>query len=418
MTSPPPYSPSGPLSPFLLAKLRALVALFLADERISADRLFQDYCVRHRLGSQTRRDLSSLFYDFLRHYWPCWYIAQKDAAQQGRNSGDFFIEIFTQKIRGQKSLPAVPPWAEANMPPDLWELWVRAFGSEEDALQEAAALCTEAPLDLRVNTFAFSKSFVVRELCADGFLVDEIPHTAAGLRLSKRAPLQRHPLSKKGAFEIQDAGSQRVAHFCLLPWGAEEKEKHKKDFSLLDYCAGGGGKALAFLNELKHGTLTLTDISAVRLARAQKRFARLPGALNQVRFVSLPDLAGAFDLVVVDAPCSGLGTLRRNPDKTLRLHKEDVEDFAKKQKEILSQAAPFVKQGGFLAYITCSLLQEENEDVVEDFLLQRSAFSLAKIENEEARSHEPYLGRNRSFLKLSPYQTYTDGFFAVLLKRE
>jgi 16S rRNA (cytosine967-C5)-methyltransferase len=222
-----------------------------------------------------------------------------------------------------------------------------------------AALNSPAPLDLRVNTIKADRDDVLAALERDGLPATAMPYSPLGLRLQGKPALQKHPRFLDGSFEVQDEGSQLLGQL-LAPRRGE---------MVCDFCAGAGGKTL-LLGAMMHSTgrLYAFDVSEKRLAKLKPRLAR--SGLSNVqglliaheRDTKVKRLAGKFDRVLVDAPCSGLGTLRRNPDLKWRQTPESVAELTAKQAAILAAAASLVKTGGRLVYATCSLLTEENED--------------------------------------------------------
>lgn len=407
---------------FLFNALSALAEAAQAQPPCPADVLFQHYCRDHNLGSHSRSALGDLFFAWLRNYWQIRELLEQTAV--GPIPPDASVALFLKRA-GKGAL--IPPSAdcsvlndayapslaaEANMSAGLWELFRQSYSSDTRVRAEAQALLCAAPTDIRVNSFAgFSKRAVLQELCVDGIIASEIPHAPNGLRLAQRANLLHSRLYRKGAFEVQDAGSQMVALLCA----AEGKMR------VLDYCAGAGGKALALAGGLrKGGELCLSDIDLQRLAIAQKRFARLP-ASPEVHFLSQEDISGEFDRVLVDAPCSGLGTARRNPGCTIHLSPDRVAAYSAQQRAILVKAAKFVRPGGELLYVTCSPLRAEDEDVANDFLMKHPQFVPVDLAQRwTALWHDlppaAAIGENGA-VRLSPATTYTDAFFIAAFQR-
>lgn len=376
-------------------------------QRVPSDRLFQSFCKTKRLNSTHRRQLSEAFFAFLRHYWQ---------AREMTSSLDVWELYKTWASTCPEVVFSLS--AQANLSLGLWALLKDSFATSENALEEAKALQNPAPCDLRINTFAgFTKSAVVRTLCSEGIITDELP--LDGLRLLKRPALGRLALYREGAFEVQDFGSQIVTRLCPVRPGMR----------ILDYCAGGGGKTLAFLNALfekgrVYGEIVGTDIEANRLANARQRLARIRHfSVQAVRLIDFSLFKASpylesFDLVVVDAPCSGLGTLRRNPDKAVFLTVEEITRLATLQSTILDQALSFVRPGGTLAYITCSVLKIENEDVVEKMLIRHPTLRSIEIPWNELFQTLLPSRTSRLGLQLTPKATQTDGLFVALLKKD
>lgn len=285
---------------------------------------------------------------------------------------------------------------------------------------EAAALSERAPVDIRVNTLKSTREKVLAELASLGPVpTDYAPH---GLRFAApegamRTPnVEAEPAHGKGWFEVQDQGSQIAA---LL---ADARAGHE----VLDLCAGAGGKTLALAAAMKgQGRIIAHDSDKTRLRPIFERLTR-SGAKN-VEILAAGDADGLsemdarFDRVVIDAPCTGSGTWRRRPDAKWRLKPRNIEQRQEEQRDVLAKAAPLVKPGGRLVYITCSLLPAENTDQVAAFLAANSAFSLvpyADVWRETLSGAPPASadGRTDSLL-LTPAQHGTDGFFVAILAR-
>ena len=283
---------------------------------------------------------------------------------------------------------------------------------DDDILALGRALQQPAPFDLRVNTLRAQREAVLPQLVAEGLRAEPTPHSPLGIRLHGRPALNRHPLFLDGTLEVQDEGSQLLG-FLLAP---------KRHELVVDFCAGAGGKSLmlgAMMNT--QGRLYAFDVSAARLARLKPRLARSglsnlhPHVIANENDTKVKRLAGKIDRVLVDAPCSGLGTLRRNPDLKWRQSPESVAELKVKQASILKAAAGLVKPGGRIVYATCSLLDDENRNIVEAFLAAHPQFVLkpASAALEEQRIAWPAC----DYLQLQPHVHATDGFFAAVLER-
>lgn len=306
----------------------------------------------------------------------------------------------------------LPPAMRAEMPQWLLERLTAQYG-EEQTLQLADALNRPAPLDLRVNSLKATREEVVTELGKAPIACEPMPYAPLGLRVHKKPTLQNLPLFKSGAIEVQDEGSQLLSQIV----GAKRGEM------VTDFCAGAGGKSLALGAMMRNsGRLYAFDISDKRLAKLKPRLARSglsnvhPVRIAHENDAKIKRLAGKMDRVLVDAPCSGLGTLRRNPDIKWRQSPEAVEELRAKQAAILSSAARMVKVGGRLVYATCSLLQEENEDVVAQFLATHPDFALVPM--KEVLAEQKIELEMQDYLKLLPHLHQTDGFFAAVLTRK
>ncbi|RZA10044.1 MAG: RsmB/NOP family class I SAM-dependent RNA methyltransferase, partial [Lysobacteraceae bacterium] len=256
-----------------------------------------------------------------------------------------------------------------NLPEWLAQPLRAQFGDEFMAL--AASLNEPAPLDLRVNTLVDKRADVRKELAKAGVPSEPTPYSPWGLRVDGKPALTRMEVFTRGAVEVQDEGSQLLA--LLL-------DAHRGEM-VVDFCAGAGGKTLAIGAAMRNtGRLYAFDTSAHRLDALKPRLARSqlsnvhPAAIAHERDERIKRLAGKIDRVLVDAPCSGLGTLRRNPDLKWRQSPESVAELVVLQGEILASAARLLKPGGRLVYATCSLLQAENEEVAAAFSAENPTF--------------------------------------------
>lgn len=306
----------------------------------------------------------------------------------------------------------LPSLLRANLPEWLFDKLVARDG-EAATLELAYAMNQPAPLDLRVNAIKATREDVVAELAQAPILCELTPFAPLGIRVIKKPALQNLPLFKSGAIEVQDEGSQLLSQIV----GAKRGEM------VVDFCAGAGGKTLALGATMRNtGRLYAFDISEKRLAKLKPRLAR--SGLSNVHPVQIAHendakvkrLAGKIDRVLVDAPCSGLGTLRRNPDVKWRQTPQSLVELNAKQASILAGAARLVKAGGRLVYATCSILDEENEAIVEQFLAAREDFVLVPM-SEVLAEQKVDLAMDK-YLKLSPAKHQTDGFFAAVLQRK
>jgi 16S rRNA (cytosine967-C5)-methyltransferase len=279
-----------------------------------------------------------------------------------------------------------------------------------------------APLDLRVNALTDKRAEVKAELAKAAIKSEVTPFSPWGLRIEGKPALTKLDAFARGAVEVQDEGSQLLA--LLLD--------AKRGEMVVDFCAGAGGKTLAIGATMRNtGRLYAFDTSAHRLDALKPRLARSklsnvhPAAIAHERDDRIKRLAGKIDRVLVDAPCSGLGTLRRNPDLKWRQSPKSVEELTVKQTAILQSAARLVKSGGRLVYATCSVLPEENEAIAEafgaanpDFEPQDAAELLQglKVEGFEALCAGGADGKR--YLRLWPHRHSTDGFFAAVWNRK
>jgi len=301
--------------------------------------------------------------------------------------------------------------------------WLAAAFAEscgDDAVAEGRALASRAPVDLRVNTLKGGRD---RALAALAHLeAQPTPLSPVGLRVAVRADgrgpaLSAEPAYVKGAVEVQDEGSQLAS----LLSGA------KPDMQVLDLCAGGGGKTLSLAAMMEnHGQIYATDDDGRRLTPIFDRLTRAGARNVQVRAPRgqrdiLSDLAGRCDVVLIDAPCTGSGAWRRNPDAKWRVRPGALEQRIKDQDETFERAARYVKPGGHLVYITCSLLKAENEDRVAAFLAAHDGFLPLEAAHWASACGLPALAAQASLLgvgfRFSPLRTATDGFYVAPLTR-
>jgi 16S rRNA (cytosine967-C5)-methyltransferase len=314
------------------------------------------------------------------------------------------------RLRGADT-ESLPPAVRLSLPDWIYERLL-AEASEAEALEFGRAMLRPAPLDLRVNTMKSDRDTVLAELAASGIEGNATPYSPVGIRLAGKPAINRHPLFMNGAIEVQDEGSQLLA-YLVAP---------KRREMVVDFCAGAGGKTLG-LGALMHsqGRLYAFDISEKRLNNLKPRLKRSglsnvhPQLIQSEHDIRVKRLAGKIDRVLVDAPCSGLGTLRRNPDLKWRQSPQSVRELAAKQSAILRGAAVLLKPGGRLVYATCSVLAEENEAVVQAFLADHPAFDTLDC-HKVLGEGMPGLPSGR-FFRLRPHDHGTDGFFAAVLER-
>lgn len=307
---------------------------------------------------------------------------------------------------------SLPAQLRASMPDWIMDKLVSQLG-EDEAMQLADALNESAPLDLRVNVLKSDRDAVQAELTTAGITSELTPYSPLGLRIRKKPALQNMPIFKEGWVEVQDEGSQLLAQIL----GAKRGEM------VADFCAGAGGKTLALGAWMRNtGRLYAFDVSEKRLAKLKPRLARSglsnvhPVLIAHENDAKIKRLAGKLDRVLVDAPCSGLGTLRRNPDMKWRQREQDIAELNDKQRSILASAARLIKAGGRLVYATCSLLEQENEAIVREFLTTHPDFILQPM--SEVMTEQKLPLQMGDFLQMLPHRQHTDGFFAAVLERK
>ncbi len=294
------------------------------------------------------------------------------------------------------------------------ELWARLGGDydADERVQLAQAWTQPVPFDLRVNVLKATRDEALAALQSEGWQVESTPYSPLGIRVHGRPMLVRHSWLAEGKLEVQSESSQLVGAL-VAPRRGE---------MVADFCAGAGGKTLLLGMLMRsQGRLYAFDVSDKRLQKLTPRLARSglsnvhPQRIDNERDAKLKRLAGKMDRVLVDAPCTGTGTLQRNPDLKWRYSEAGLTELNAKQMAILSAAARLVKPGGRLVYATCSVLAAENEAVVVQFLENHPEFSLQPAAPELARAQVPL--DTGEMLKLLPHRHRTDGFFAAVMTR-
>ncbi|MEI2415024.1 RsmB/NOP family class I SAM-dependent RNA methyltransferase [Orrella sp. JC864] len=381
-----------------------------------------------KLGARDRAEVSEAVYDVLRHLRRYRQYAETGG---GRSTRRLAI-LGLAGTRGQAVLePVLAPeerqWLERVLAIDTATLPRAVRASLPDWLDERLgrlpgpepllqALNQSADLDLRVNPMKADRDEMLAALrkgLAPQHDPRPTPYSPWGIRVSGRPTLSRWPQFEHGLIEVQDEGSQLLAAL-VAP---------KRGEMVIDFCAGAGGKTLLLGALMRSsGRLYAFDVSAARLARAKPRLARsglsnvVPVAIDSENDVRVKRLAGKAQRVLVDAPCSGVGTLRRNPDLKWRQSVQSVYELCALQRRILDSAARCVAPGGRLVYATCSLLAEENEEQVQAFLARNKAFRLLDArEILAARCETPAI--EGPYLQLRPDVHGTDGFFAAVFER-
>ncbi len=315
-----------------------------------------------------------------------------------------------------KSTEDLPLAVQADVRDWLWEKLVKQYG-EEQALNICRSMFEQASLDLRVNTIKGTHEEVLAKMLAENINNEQVmtamPYSPIGIRMPNRLGISKHVLFTEGKFEVQDEGSQ-ILSYLVAP---------KRGQMVADLCAGAGGKTLALGALMRNtGRLYAFDVSEKRLHNLGKRLKRSglsnlhAQVINNENDLKLKRLNSKFDRVLVDAPCSGLGTLRRNPDLKWRQTEQDVMELNIKQSNILARAAKLTKAGGRLIYATCSLLMEENEAIAEAFLASHPNFTLVPA-NEVLAQQQIKLDTGK-YLNLLPHLHGTDGFFAAVFERK
>jgi 16S rRNA (cytosine967-C5)-methyltransferase len=297
----------------------------------------------------------------------------------------------------------LPDWTIAGLRARLDDAAILAIGR---------GMQSPAPLDLRVNTVRADREAVLAAFAASGIEAHATPYSPLGVRLGSKPALEQHPLYLTGAVEVQDEGSQLLG-FLLAPRRRE---------MVADFCAGAGGKSLLLGALMRsEGRLYAFDVSAARIRRLHTRLARSglsnvqPETIRHENDVRLKRLAGKLDRVLVDAPCTGFGTLRRNPDLKWRQSAGDLAALTQKQAAILEAASRLLKPGGRLVYATCSFLPAENEEIVAAFLARHPEF--APLDARDVLARQGIALDTGERLQVLPHRHGTDGFYAAVLER-
>ncbi len=415
-----------------------------AGKRAPADAMLSDYYKHRRyMGSKDRGFVSELVYFILRHGGTLeWWLEQSKIRSTPRlivisalvlgfdHTLDEMEELFSGKFFSPKPLddkekklietlenealfhPDMPDWARYNVSDWLEKkLKIEFIG---DFASQMEALNQEAPLDLRVNTLKCpDRGDLIMALDRVGYYGIPTPHSSIGVRLKKRLPVFTLDIFKEGWFEMMDEGSQMVAELV----NAEPGQK------VIDFCAGAGGKTLAISAKMQNkGRVLAWDVNEARLSQIKKRLARA-GTDNVLTHVITSETdpflkrhLDSADWVLLDVPCSGSGTWRRNPDLKWRFNFKDLEEVKTIQRNILASACRLVKPQGKLVYSTCSLFQDENQDQIRAFLVEHPHFKvepLPQMWDKHSLWHEGV----GPCLRLTPQKDATDGFFAAVLKR-
>jgi 16S rRNA (cytosine967-C5)-methyltransferase len=404
---------------FLISTLSGYI-----ERKGPADR-FISYVYKHNrfIGSRDRQFINLHFYSILRKYLLLDYLCKDDFRLQVLS---YLIMIDFCDIDGldelcseeqyspyqledreitflnnvKKLAEDAPDNIKANLPKWLYEKLDHIEGSNllfEEFLKEA-------PLDVRANDLKTNRNDLKKALKHENIESVVVESTDSGLRIPNRVALSILDIHKSGFFEIQDSGSQNIAKLVNAMPGDK----------IMDFCAGACGKSLAFAPYMKgKGKIVCCDISKKRLDQGKKRLKRA-GVFNaECRVLDsenntwLKRQRGKFDKVLVDAPCSGIGTIRRNPDKVISISEDMIDSLVVEQEEILKKASLMVSPGGYLIYATCSLLPEENEMQIEKFLESNDDFSL-----------ENFKGESSSVITYYPHKNDCDGFFVANLKKK
>src|SRR3989440_2771228 len=427
------------------ARLSAAIELIdtIDTQRVPAAKALKEWGTAHRFaGSGDRAAISGLVWDVLRRRASSAWLMQDDTPrarllgmlklERGMNAdaiaalcdgSRFAPEPLTDVEREaltSRSLEQAPAHIAGDYPEWLEPYLAQVFGDERVA--EATAMASRAPLDLRVNTLKAKREKVLSSLAHLG--VEPTPWSPLGLRIELGADARNPGIHAeedfiKGAIEVQDEGSQLAA----LLSGAKAGEQ------VIDLCAGAGGKTLALAALMQgKGRLIATDHDKRQLAPIYERLSRAGVHNADIRTPkgegdTLADISASADLVLIDAPCTGTGTWRRNPDAKWRMRPGALEVRLKDQAEVLDRASALVKSGGRIAYVTCSVLPSENGDQIRAFLSRHEGFSIQPLNEtasvlwDRAEDFEKAALKSAEGWLMTPRRTGTDGFFVSVLKK-
>ena len=427
------------------ARLSAAIELIdtIDTQRVPAAKALKEWGTAHRYaGSGDRAAISGLIWDVLRRQASSAYLMDDDSPrarvlgmlklERGMDveaiaalcdGGRFAPEPLRDAERAalaSRSLVDAPAHVAGDYPEWLDPHLAKMFG--EDRVAEATAMASRAPLDLRVNTLKAKREKILPRLKHLGAV--ETPWSPLGLRIELGADARNPGISAeedfiKGAIEVQDEGSQLAALLSAAKPGEQ----------VIDLCAGAGGKTLAIAAMMGgKGRLVATDHDKRQLAPIHERLSRAGVHNADVRTPKgdadpLADIKASADLVLIDAPCTGTGTWRRNPDAKWRMRPGSLEVRLKDQIAVLDRAAPLVKPGGRIAYITCSVLPAENGDQVRAFLTRHPEFSIQPPEQtatvlwDKAEDFAKAALQTPEGWLMTPRRTGTDGFFVSVLKK-
>lgn len=420
------------------ARIQASIEVLerIANPRVPMDVCIGDYMRQRRyIGAKDRAAIVERVYAIVRHYARLgWWVERLKLEDTPRTAVILWLALgektdakrFRDLFDGTQHAPA--PLSEAeqatiaeiigqdiehkDMPlpvriecPPQYEEKLRAFfGNKFEA--EMRAMLGAATLDLRVNAFLMDRENARNSLEKDGVETTPTPYSPWGLRCAEKSFLSKTKAFHKGWIEIQDEGSQMIAALCDAQPGMQ----------VLDFCAGGGGKTLALAAAMKRkGRIVAMDNDAKRLEKGRVRYKKAQiSDIVEVRPLDdeknrkwLKRQKGTFDIVLLDVPCTGTGTWRRNPDSRWNTYAPPLEELLETQRQIMDKAASAVKPGGKLVYATCSLLADENENQVEAFLSRHPEFTVKPV--------EPVLGA--PYMRLTPLRHNTDGFFGAVLEK-
>ena len=424
------------------ARIQAAVEVLseMALSRSAGDNVVRRYMRSRRyIGSKDRRDITQRVWRVERHRARLSWSLDEDAPSarqlifadslinddldildlENLCNGDTYTPLpLSAKEKASVNLTKgrlfnqCPPDVASECPVWLWPYFQDLFGEETQV--EISALSEESRVDVRINTMKASRDEAKALLKEEGLSTHETAFSPIGLSFPSRVSLQSTKAFSSGMIEVQDEASQ-IAAMLVDP---------KPNHFVLDFCAGSGGKSLAIAAAMAgKGQVVATDTDAERLAKSKVRIRRSGIKTIKTRVLDSENTnwqkrqRKSFDRVLVDAPCSGTGTWRRRPDEKWRFSEKDLDSYINAQDSILGEASRFVRPLGRLIYVTCSLLKQENEDRVNNFLSNHEHFhSLSVGDIWKSVFSTRFPGRGR-YLRLSPRRHKTDGFFVAIIQR-
>lgn len=383
-----------------------------------------------KLGGRDRHEIAETVFATLRHFQKIQIVLPKSVQKPrlaalaalvfGRGLSVHALESlcdeaeqqWLSEIKAHKNAFNAQITTAAELPLWLVECLKNQGWCDDEIIDYGRSVIQPAPLDLRVNTLKAKRDKVLCQLQSENLRVEATPYSPWGIRLFDKPALNRHPLFLDGVLEVQDEGSQLLALLTGVRRGQ----------MVVDFCAGAGGKTLAMGAMMAgSGRLYALDIAEKRLANLKPRMIRAgltnihPQRIDNENDSRLNRLKGKADCVLVDAPCSGLGTLRRNPDLKYRQNSANVAALRQQQRSILQAASELVRSGGRLVYATCSILDVENKQQIVEFLQNNSGW---QIESAPKLLKTASLSEAEGpFLQLNTRQHHTDGFFAAVLSK-
>ena len=424
------------------AQIQAAIELLetIEQERRPADRMMSLYYRSRRyIGSKDKAAISDVVYAVLRkkatfswialqvglsniaRHWVLVYLIENEKSPEDYFLGDNYspedlseseknaVHKMKQML-GEWPLNNVPEHTQLNLPEWLVPQMKKSLG---DAFEnEMRVMQDRANLDIRVNTLKSDRDSVQQLIEAEGYMTEKTDYSPLGLSFTQKVALANLDTFQEGLFEVQDQGSQLIA----LVAGVKPGDK------VVDFCAGAGGKSLALAAQMQNkGVLHACDVHTKRLDNLSKRKKRAGVHNIQTHILSserdkwVKRNAGKMDVVLIDAPCTGTGTWRRSPDARWNLEQQNLLSLQSLQASILDSASRLVKPGGRLIYATCSLLREENEEQIEQFLAEHPDFNTTDLDNVEMLENLDVT--NKYQLRTSPAKTGMDGFFVAAMTR-